>query len=180
MPPGKAEHNKRISGRALWFAGLAVLLFWANTAVAIKPTPPVELDIAADETALGIGQDAAITLFVSPLVDIEAARVEFATGVGDAAITGPTTLNLGALAANESYTAQTTITLTGQGKSEVRGYIYALDAAGRELFWRSKALLLVASDGNAVTGKGGFMPLELEALRLRRTAGTLAKSAYTA
>lgn len=150
----------RIVARAVFVALAGIHL----SAAAVKPLPPVDLTISADEGLLTAGKKAPVLLVVQPLADIEQAVVEFEVVTGDALITGPKLLTLGPLSNGGRYIAETRIALTGQGTSEVRGFLHARDGAGRELFMRSAAVLIAVSGDEVATGTAGLIPLQMEAL----------------
>ncbi len=154
---------------------ISVLMF-AASAWAIKPMPPVEVAIQADDAALTAAGSGTVTFRVIPEVDVEQAYVEFAVVTGDVVITGPTSATLGRLASGQTYTSASTVQVTGQGASEIRGTVHGLDAAGSELFWRSTAVLLGVSGSEVASGTAGLIPVRLEAIKRNSSAGNGEKS----
>ena len=165
--------------RHAWgYAGVFVAVAMVGVSTwAIKPMPPVEVSIQADDGALTATGSGAVTFSATPEIDVEQSYVEFSVVTGDVSMTGPASVSLGRLTSGQTYTSATTVQVTGQGASEVRGTVHGLDAAGSELFWRSKAVLLGVSGTEVVSGTAGLIPVQLEALKRNASSGGLAKAA---
>ncbi len=162
--------------RLMALLALAVI---AMPAMAIKPMPPVEVSISSDAQALTADHGGTVAFEATPETDIERAWVGFEVVNGDVVLTGPATIELGRVAANTAYHAESTIQIGGQGASEVRGTFHALDAAGNELFWRSAAVLIAVSGDQVATGTDGLIPVELSALE-KNSAAKASQESYDA
>ncbi len=158
----------------------AILLAPGAYAAPCSVKPPVELTVTADETALAGGGQAGVTLSAVPDGDVPQAEAVFAVTSGDILITGPVRVDLGALRAGETCFAETGIRLTGKGKSEVRAWLNAYDENGTPLWARSRALYVLSSEGDILTGQSSPYELDIRHLENARAAKKLTDEAYEA
>ncbi|MBI5093932.1 MAG: hypothetical protein HZB26_16015 [Candidatus Hydrogenedentes bacterium] len=167
-----------LAGRATCALGL--ILLWPAVGFAQKPTPPIDVSIAAGDTGRVLGETMTVSLSVTPRKDIARARIHFETVSTAITLLNPQDGELTGLVQGKTYTAATQVRLTGEGKSELRGWAYAIDTNGGILFGRSQALDIIVSKTDVLVGNTSFEDLLIKDARKKREAKSLTDTQYDA
>jgi hypothetical protein len=142
-------------------------------------TLPVEISIAADESAIHPGAASVLSASVTAQTDIASAVARYVV-TGSAVLDGPSSVDLGSLPDGKTVLLSIPVRFTDLGQAEVRLWIDAHDAFGTLLWSRRETLYALIRPGRTLLGQSSFHALFLREIQEDQSAGLLDASAATA
>lgn len=144
-----------------------------------KALPPVKLQLDL-ETPEHSGEEwhAGIQLTYQVLADAEKIQVSFEVE-GPARIKVDKSLEMPGLKSGESANLHVEAVLPA-GRSEIRAQVQGWDSAGALVFGRSIPLYVIARPEKVLSGKDGFLAVELTELKRQFEAGEIDEASYRA
>jgi len=137
----------------------------------------LSIGIANKADELAVGKTIRVTLRVTPDTAVARMSVRF-TQTGGVKFESDAEKSLGAAGPGQMLETSVDARLAEPGKTELRGWVEACDAEGKQVFAGSRALYLVISHERVLVGNNGFMELELAELERQRQAGAISSQEY--
>ena len=138
----------------------------------LKDLGPIELDLTADESAIAPGAVVNARAVIHAWADLENVRVTLVPE-GELSLVGPANLFLGSIAAGSDHAFEIPVRYGGTVPSAVQVTVEADGLSPGQPFMRRQGLYTVFRGARAYADMGGFVYVEVNAIREEAQAGLL-------
>jgi hypothetical protein len=144
-----------------------------------KPLPPLDVEIAAEQADLRVGEPFTVRLTFTPRAGAPFAISSFETGGIVAPMDAPALVQRWQdVPADRAVQVRGEFCVTGRGEGEIISTVAVTDGAGQEIYRRSTVLYILAIGDVILTGTSSPLLLHLDYLEHQLRAGRITQQEY--